>query len=586
MPVHNWKRGNIVPVHKKENKSLVKNYRPISLLPICGKIFEKIIYNSLFQYFKVNDLLVKCQSGFLPGDSCVSQLLCISHEIYKSFDCNPSLETRGVFLDISKAFDRVWHEGLLFKLKSNGIDGPLFSLLENYLRNRKQRVVLNGQTSNWAEVNAGVPQGSVLGPLLFLIYINDLPDNLNSNVKLFADDTSIFSVVNNANISCKELNDDLLKINNWAYQWKMSFNPDPNKTATEVIFSRKKTQHPHPAIYFNNFPISSKPSTKHLGMVLDAKLNFNAHLNDKICKANKGISIIRKLHCELSRKTLITVYKAFIRPHLDYGDVIYDQPNNDSFIKKLESVQYNAALAITGAIKGTSKERLYEELGLESLSKRRWYRRMCLFWKIINKSAPLYLSALLPNKSYSRNPTRQSLFSIFRRNTDYFANSFFPYCTDQWNAFDPNIKNIQSISLFKKALLKFIRPSPAHVFDVTDYSGLKLLTRLRLNLSHLNDHKFRHNFRDTLNPLCTCSLEPETLIHFLLHCPHHSTPRKTLLDSIYAVDRSISNLSDANTVNTLLYGNSNKYNNEENTSILNSTICFLKCSERFAAALY
>ena len=211
---------------------------------------------------------------------------------------------------------------------------------------------------------------------------------------------------------------------------------------------------------------------------------------------------------------------------------------------------------------------------------------MCLFWKIINKSAPLYLSNLLPDKQFSRNPNRQNLLSSFHKNTDYFANSFFPYCTDQWNALDPNIKNIQSISLFKKSLLKFIRPSPSHVFDVTDHSGLKLLTRLRLNLSHLNEHKFRHNFRDTLNPLCTCSLEPETLTHFLLHCPHYSIHRKTLLDSVFAIDESISNLSDANLVNILLYGNSKQYSNEDNTSILNFTISFLKSSERFDTALF
>ena len=134
-----WKRGNVVPVHRKDIKTLVKNYRPISLLPIFGKIFEKIIYNVLFEHLKTNDILVNCQSGFLPGDSCISQLLSITHDIYKAFDGNPSLEVRGAFLDNSKAFDRVWHKGLLFKLKRIGIDGTLYLLLENYLKNRKQR---------------------------------------------------------------------------------------------------------------------------------------------------------------------------------------------------------------------------------------------------------------------------------------------------------------------------------------------------------------------------------------------------------------------------------------------------------------
>ena len=128
---------------------------------------------------------------------------------------------------------------LFSKLKQNGISGNLLNLLSNFLRNRKQRVVLNGKTSSWADVNAGVPQGSILGPLSFLIYINDLADGLLSNAKLFADDTSLFCVVHNANTTAKQLNNDLVKINRWAYQWKMSFNPDPSKQAQEVIFSRK-----------------------------------------------------------------------------------------------------------------------------------------------------------------------------------------------------------------------------------------------------------------------------------------------------------------------------------------------------------
>ena len=144
---------------------------------------------------------------------------------------------RGVFLDISKAFDKVWHIGLLFKA---GVEGQSLALLKDYLYSGKQRVVLNGQTSDWRKINSGVPQESVLGPLLFLIFINDLPDGIASLCKIFADDTSLFSKVYDIDISAKELNSDLENISKWAFQWKMQFNPDPNKQANEVYFSKKK----------------------------------------------------------------------------------------------------------------------------------------------------------------------------------------------------------------------------------------------------------------------------------------------------------------------------------------------------------
>ena len=157
---------------------MIKNYRPISLLLIFNKVFEKLIFNSLFNYFIQNKLFTECQSGFIPGDSCVAQLLSITHEIYKSFDCNPSYDIRGTFLDISKAFVKIWHKDLTFKLKSYGVDGSLLKLMENYLTGRQQRVILNGQTSSWRNILAGIPKGSVLGPLLFFIYINDLPNEI------------------------------------------------------------------------------------------------------------------------------------------------------------------------------------------------------------------------------------------------------------------------------------------------------------------------------------------------------------------------------------------------------------------------
>ena len=153
---------------------------------------------------------------------------------------------------MSKAFDKVWHQDRLYKLKQNGILGNFLETLTDFLKDRKQRVVLNGQNSSWVNVEIGVPQGSILGPLLFLIYINDLPDNLSTNVKLFADHTSLFSLVHDITASSCDLNYDLNKVREWAFQWKMSFNPKLLKQAQEVIFTRGLQKKDYLQLYFND----------------------------------------------------------------------------------------------------------------------------------------------------------------------------------------------------------------------------------------------------------------------------------------------------------------------------------------------
>ena len=166
-----WKQSNVVPIHKRDSKNLIKKYRPISLLPIFSKVFERLIFNSLLNYFVQNKLFTECQAGFMPGDSRVAQLLSITHEIYKSFDCNLSYDIRGTFLDISKAFDKIWHKGLIFKLKSYDVDGSLLKLMENYLTGSQERFILNGQISLWKNILAGVPQSHVLGSFFFFKFI-------------------------------------------------------------------------------------------------------------------------------------------------------------------------------------------------------------------------------------------------------------------------------------------------------------------------------------------------------------------------------------------------------------------------------
>ena len=222
----NGKKANTVQIHQKGDKQFMKNYRSVSLLPICGKILERL-FNEMFRFLIENNLAFLNQSGFKWGNSCINQLLSIKHEVYKS--SNDGFDVWDVFIDTSKAFDKVWREGIIFKLNQNGTSGKLLSALSDFLRDRKQRITLDVQVYSWTGVNAVIPQGSILGSLLFLVWINDLADGLSSNAKFLADDISLFSVIHDVDTSANELNNDFYQIDKWALQWKMIFNPDPNR---------------------------------------------------------------------------------------------------------------------------------------------------------------------------------------------------------------------------------------------------------------------------------------------------------------------------------------------------------------------
>ena len=174
------------------------------------------------------------------------------------------------------------------------------------------------------------------------------------------------------------MNKDLKTINEWAFQWKMSFNPDPNKQAQEVIFTRKSKNMRHPPLIFNKSKVFQSTTQKHLGLILDNRLSFEEYLTAMGAKGSRTIALLHKLQHVLSRQALITIYKSFIHPYLDYEDILYDKAFHESFHQKKKSIQYNACLAITGAIRVSSREKMYQELSLESLQHRPWYRKLLL----------------------------------------------------------------------------------------------------------------------------------------------------------------------------------------------------------------
>ena len=260
---------------------------------------------------------------------------------------------------------------------------------------------------------------------------------------------------------------------------------------------------------------------------------------------------------------------------------MYDQAFNASFHEKLESIQYDACLALTGTIRGTSKEKLYQEVGLESLQLPRWYRKLCLFYKIFKNKSPAYFFNLIParNKQYSLRTSDN--IPCFNTKHNFFKNSFFPSTIIEWNKLDLTLRKYDSFNIFKKEILKFIRPSS----NCHNPIGIKYITRIRLGLSHLREHKFKHSFQDSINPICNCGNDVESAIHFYLHCPLYSNERCTLLNSLSKIDHNkLLNSTDTSLTQILLFGNSS-FTTNDNTKIINLTIDFVLSIKRFDGPL-
>ena len=386
-----WKQANVSPIHKKGSRQEKENYRPISLLSTVGKILERLIFNKIYAHCETNGLLTWRNSGYKKMDSTTNQLAYIVDKIYKKLDRRR--DNCLVFLDQSKAFDRIHHESLKYKMEKLGISGQLLTLLANYLQNRQIRVILDGAKSSWCNISAGVPQGSILGPLLFLIYVNDLIDDLECDIHLYADDAVLMTDFgNDVQLCFEKINRDLYRLNSWAEKWFMSFNP--TKTKYMVISSVDK---PHPDLSMNGVMLEQVHSYRQLGLIINDRMNWEDHISSAIIKANKKMGLMWRLNNDLPRYAVEAIYLSYIRPQLEYASIIYNNCTQEQS-KRLEACQRRAAIACTRAYKRTSTTRLLKELGWPRLETRRTYFSQLLLFKIANNLTPPYLKMLLPRR--------------------------------------------------------------------------------------------------------------------------------------------------------------------------------------------
>ena len=334
--------AHVTPIWKRIGlKSSKLNFRPISLLPILSKVCASVIHRRLLSHFIDYNIISERQAAYLKGDSTIQQLLYIIHLIRSSWSRGNI--TQGVFLDVSAAFDKCWHNGLIAKLEQVKVEDVCLELFKSYLSDRKKVVVINDKKSDIKDIKAGVPQGSRLGPLLWILYVNDIIEDIESEILLFADDTCLFASGQDPSETAEVLNRDLAKITKWAKIWKVCFNPAKTK---DIIFSNNKYLNNSPPIMFNSTQVDRVSHHRHLGVWLSSNLDWAKQIQETCLKANGKLAVLRSVKY-LSRSTLDLLYKLTVRSVVDYSVVLYYHTLKQTEVARLDQLQYRAVVHYT-----------------------------------------------------------------------------------------------------------------------------------------------------------------------------------------------------------------------------------------------
>ena len=522
-----WKQANVVPIHKKESQSICTNYRPVSLLSVVGKTFERIVFKYVFNFFRENFILSIYQSGFLPGRSTVTQLVEVYNFFCKAVD--DGKEIRVVFLDISKAFDKVWRKGLIYKLQRCGIHGQLLAWFMDYLSERMQRVVINGHTSEWGQTGAGVPQGSVLGPLLFLIYIDDLVHTVrHCNIRLFADDTCLFIEVDDRDETTRLLNQDLAAIEAWSHDWLVSFSASKTKALT---ISNRPDAELNPKVTFKGKHVEEVTSHTYLGLRFANNLRWKAHIEDIALKARRKLSLMIPLKMRMDRYTLEVMYRSFVLPTMMYACIVWGG-SYDSDMQKLETIHIDAMRLITGATARSNINNVMSEYGGNTISDHIKQATLVMFFKIYSRKAPQYLIDILDQLNVERNYIlrNENNVRIPYCRLESYKRSFFPRAIGLWNDLSNDKKAHQDVESFK-ASFKIAHSELKVLYYYGERWPAVHHARMRIGCSKLHGDLFA-SLHVIDSPACDCGANNENAEHFFLHCPLFDDSRETLISDI------------------------------------------------------
>jgi ribonuclease P/MRP protein subunit RPP40 len=441
-----WRCANVTPIFKKGAKSSPGNYRPVSLTSVVCKLMERLIKDAIMEHVMTNGLLRQTQHGFIPKKSCLSNLLQFYEEVTKIVDEGVPVDI--VYLDFAKAFDVVPHERLMIKLKAIGIHEKVLQWIRAWLKQRKQRVVLNGKASTWEEVPSSVVQGSVLGPELFVIYIDDIDECMNrirSYLNKFADDTKVAKAIHGVEDS-EELQTELDNLWSWACKWQMRFNVDKCK-----IMHTGRTN-PKFSYTLNGTPLSITTEERDLGVIITDNLKPSQQCAVAASKGNQILGQIRRGFTCYDKDTMVAIYKQYVRPHLEYAIQAWC-PWTQKDIKVLEAVQKRAIRLISG-LKGTYEEKL-QQVNLTTLEDRRARGDAIETFKILRGFTQIKPETWFEYAAVQEGPQTRHLTSYLplkyqTGNLEIRRKWFSGRAAKRWNELPDYVRKAKSVNEFKR----------------------------------------------------------------------------------------------------------------------------------------